>query len=149
MGTFAEYIAEAFHSEVCLNWSLRSTSHAVASFAVSSVSVQVSFEQREVNGDWHVGFEVVRGDLPERTHLAFRIFNGVFQAVREFIDVREPEVLVLVSKDPDLANIYGTYLRRERPRIEELGYSIEGPHRVDPYTQFSLRRVRSSGWKPQ
>ena len=26
--------------------------------------------------------------------------------------------------------------------IEALGYAVEGPHRVDPYTEFTLRRMR-------
>jgi hypothetical protein len=119
----------------------------VATFDVRTLHVEVSFEQREPDGPWHVAFNVVAGDPAERTASAFRVFNGVFQAVREFIETREPEIVVFISKDEDVAGIYGTYLRREKTAIEALGYVVEGPHRVDPYTEFTLRRVRPSGWR--
>ncbi len=148
MASFAEFIAENFHSEVDLIWKLIGTTHAVAAFSVRSLRVEVSFEQRETNGPWHVAFNVIAGGAKEGAHSAFRIFNGVFQAVREFVETREPEVVVFISKDEDVAGIYRTYLRREQSAIEALGYVIEGPHQVDPYTEFTLRRTRPSGWKP-
>ena len=149
MLTFAEIIVESFHSEVVVNWKLKSTEHAVAAFTVKSIAVEVDFEQRERDGPWHIGFNTVGGAAADRTNmtLGFRIFNGVFQAVREFIDTREPKVVVFIAKDEDLTNIYEAYLRREKMSIEEMGYKLEGPHRVDPYTQWTLRRVNPSGWK--
>ena len=147
MASFAEYIAENFHSEVALIWKLIGPTHAVAAFEIRTLRVEVSFEQRELNGPWHVAFNVLTGEPAERTASAFRVFNGVFQAVREFVETREPEVVVFISKDEDLAGIYETYLRREKKPIEGLGYAIEGPDRVDPYTQFTLRRQRPSGWR--
>lgn len=149
MQQFAEFIAESFYSEVPLNWKLKSPTHAAATFAVKTVLVEVSFEQREHNGPWHVAFNTLTGELLDRTNmtLAFRIFNGVFQAVREFIETREPAAVVFISKDEDLGGIYQTYLRREKVAIEELGYKLEGPRRIAPYTEFTLRRVTPSGWK--
>ena len=58
--------------------------------------------------------------------LAFRVFNGVFQAVREFMERREPEMLVFVAEDDDVANIYATYLRRDRNAMDDLGYELMG-----------------------
>lgn len=107
MPRFAESIAEEFHSEVDLNWSLRSTTHAVALFEVRTIAVEVDFEQREPG----------------------------FQAVREFTETREPEILVFIAKDEDLASIYQTYLRREAAGLEAQGYRLEGPHKVEPYTE--------------
>lgn len=40
--------------------------------------------------------------------------------------------------------MYGTYLRRERSYIEELGFKVEGPHYVAPYTEWTLRGIRAS-----
>jgi len=149
MPTFAESIAESFHSEVDVNWSLKSTTHAVATFTVKTVAVEVDFEQRENGGPWHVAFNTLRANMADRTNvaLAFRIFNGVFQAVKEFIDTREPELMVFIAKDEDLAAIYQTYLRREGADLEEMGYQLEGPHRVEPYTEWTLRRVKPSAWR--
>ena len=149
MPAFAELIAESFKSEVSVNWKLHSAAHVVASFAVKSIAVEVHFEQREHQGPRHVAFNTAHGEIADRTNmtLAFRIFNGVFQAVREFVEVREPEIMIFVAKDEDLAIIYETYLRREKNSVEELGYRIEGPHKVAPYTEWLLRRVKTSGWR--
>ena len=151
MQTFADIIAESFHSEVEVIWKLKSATHAIAAFNVKSIAVEVGFEQREQCGPWHVGFNSAQGEVADRTNmtLAFPIFNGVFQALREFIDTREPEAVVFIAKDEDLATVYEAYLRREKNRIEEIGYELEGPHRVDPYTEWTLRLVEPSGWKAQ
>ncbi len=66
-------------------------------------------ERRGSGGPWHVTFEVAKGDSTEIAHSAFAIFNGVFQGVAEFIEVREPETLVFATRD-ELANICQTYL---------------------------------------
>ena len=149
MPTFAESIAESFHSEVDVNWSLKSTTHAVAAFTIKTVAVEVDFEQRELRGPWHVGFNTLRADMADRSNvtLAFRIFNGVFQAVKEFTETREPEILVFIAKDEDLASIYQTYLRREAAGLEQLGYRLEGPHNVEPYTEWTLRRIVPTAWR--
>ncbi len=149
MATFSESIAESFHSEVDVNWSLKSTTHAVAVFTVKTVAIEVDFEQRENGGPWHVAFNTLRADMTDRTNvtLAFRIFNGVFQAVREFIDTREPDLMVFIAKDEDLAAIYRTYLRREAADLDQLGYRLEGPHKVEPYTEWTLRRTKPSAWR--
>jgi hypothetical protein len=146
MESFAEFAAENFHSEASLIWKLVGSTRAVAEFPVEALKVEVSFEQREENGPWHVAFDVIRGDARETAHQAFRIFNGVFQAVREFIETRQPEIVVFISKNEGLAGIYETYLRREKGSMEMLGYRLEGPDRVDPYTQYTLRRTTPSGW---
>ena len=149
MSSFAEIVAESFHSEVGVNWRLESVHRAVATFSVKTVQVQVDFEQQEPDAGWHVGFNTVRGEISDRSFatLAFRIFNGVFQAIREFIEVRQPELMLIVAKDEDLAGIYRTYLRREKSALENLGYKLEEPQQINPYTQWLLRRSRPADWK--
>ena len=56
MASFAEFIAENFHSDADLIWRLEGPSRAVAVFEAGSLSVEVAFEQREANGPWHVAF---------------------------------------------------------------------------------------------
>ena len=147
MPSFADLIAENYYSETSLTWKLNGPTCAVAEFSVEALKVEVSFEQREDRGPWHVAFNVIRGDAVEGVVQSFRIFNGVFQAVREFVETREPPLVVFITKRDALAGIYETYLRRERSVIESLGYTVEGPDRVDPYTQYTLRRVRPSEWR--
>ena len=146
MQRFAEFMAESFNSNVPVAWDLSGASRAVASFTVDSVKTTVSFERRTADGPWHVVFEVEKGERTEIAHSAFAIFNGVFQAVQEFIEVREPATIVFATKRDELANIYQTYLRKWTPELERLGYQLEGPIRVEPYTEFMLTRVRPSGW---
>lgn len=147
MRTFAEYMAESFNSNAKLVWDYPRRSYATATFGVDGIRVIVSFEQRDTNGPWHVVFEVDQNDSTTAVHSSFEIFNGVFQAVEEFIEVREPETMVFATKRDKLAGIYQTYLRKESSKLAKLGYSLEGPYRVDPYMEFVLKRVKPSGWK--
>jgi len=148
MQTFAEFMAESFHSDTRLTWNYLNPSHATATFHVDGIKVTVSFERRDPDGPWHVVFEVAQGESTEVAHSAFEIFNGVFQSVEEFVGVREPEIVVFATKRDKLAGIYQTYLRKESDTLKELGYELEGPVRVDPFMEFTLRRVKPSAWKP-
>ena len=138
MQRFAEFMAESFHSSARLTWDYPRRSYATAKFSVDDIKVLVSFEQKEADGPWHVAFEVDKNDTTAAVHSAFEIFNGVFQAVEEFAEVREPETLVFATKRDKLAGIYQTYLRKESPTLERLGYDLEG---------FVLKRVKQSAWK--
>src|SRR6202050_3871707 len=121
MQTFAEYIAESFHSNAKLVWNYPRRSHATVTFGVDGIKVIVCFEQRDAIGPWHVIFEVDQSDSTAAVHSSFEIFNGVFQAVEEFIAVREPEAIVFATKRDKLAAIQ-TYLRKESSKLESLGY---------------------------
>ena len=147
MQTFAEYMAESFNSSAKLVWDYPRRSRATATFGVDSIKVIVSFEQSDASGPWHVVFEVDQGDSTAAVHSSFEIFNGVFQAVEEFIEVREPETMVFATKRDKLAGIYQTYLRKEASKLDKLGYRPEGPYQVDPYMEFVLKRVKPSGWQ--
>ena len=140
MQSLAEFMAESFHSNTPLTWDLTGLSRVTASFVVDSVKTVVSFERREADGPWYVAFEVDKGERTEIAHSAFAIFNGVLQATEEFLTVREPEIIIFATKRDELSGIYQTYLRREAETLAKLGYQLEGPIRVDPYTEFVLRR---------
>jgi hypothetical protein len=146
MQTFAEYMAEFFESRPSLVWRYPREGLAQAGFTADSVRVMVSFEQREPAGPWHVVFEVEPANSTDVAYSAFEIFNGVFSAMEEFIGVREPESVVFATKRDKLAGVYGTYLRKESGKLSGLGYRLEGPRRIDPFVEFTLRRERPSGW---
>jgi hypothetical protein len=74
---------------------------------------------------------------------AFAIFNRLFEAVAEFIEVRELETLVFATKRDELASIYQTYLPKGSTKIEELDCRLEGPIRVDPYGKASNSSVEN------
>ena len=144
---FAETVAEFFQSTTTLVWRTESTVHTVATFTVKSLEVDVDFEQRSQDGPWHVGFNVGGGEPVDQMNMApaFRIFNGVFQAVWEFVECREPETLVFVAEDDDLAGVWATYLHRDRNALEALGYELRGPDRVGQNSEWTVRRVKCSG----
>lgn len=147
MSSFAEFVAENFASTVDLFWDPPQRGFATARFSIRNVAVTVSFEQMEPQSPWRVSFSAERGQPTEVANAAFELFNGVMQAMEEFLDVRQPEVLVLVSKIEQLSRIYETYLRRDATRIERLGYRIESTAKADPYAEFTLRRTRPSEWR--
>jgi hypothetical protein len=138
MQSFAEFMAESFNSSARLTWDYPRRSYATAKFSVDDIKVVVSFEERAADGPWHVLFEVDKNDTTAAVHSAFEIFNGVFQAVEEFAEVREPETLVFATKRDRLAGIYQTYLRKESATLERRGYKLEG---------LMLKRMKPSGWK--
>jgi len=118
MQTFAEFMAESFRSDTPLTWNYPNPSSVTATFHADRIKVTVVLEGREPDGPWLVAFEVDQGDSTEVAHSAFEIFNGVFQSFEEFVSVKD------------------------------LGYELKGPVRVDPFMEFTLRRVKPSGWKP-
>jgi hypothetical protein len=147
MSSFAEFVAENFESAVNLFWDNPRQGLATARFSVRNMPVTVSFEQMEPQSPWRISFTVERGQPTEVANAAFELFNGVMQAMEEFLDIRQPEVLVLGSKTEQLSRIYEIYLRREATRIERLGYRIKAPVNADPYAEFTLRRTRPSEWR--
>jgi hypothetical protein len=144
MQTFAEFVAESFHSEVSLNWNQTRPHLVTATFAVDGIKVVVTFEQRQESPAWDVVFEVAHSDSIATVHSSFEIFDGVLQAVTQFVEVRQPHLLVLAIKPTSptrdkLANIYRTYLRRESATLETLGYQLDSSQPCGP----TLRRALS------
>jgi hypothetical protein len=141
---FAELIAESFYSMADITWDLVSSRAGlvVAHFRLNDIEVEVRFEER---GQWTVSFEVLRG-ASKAIYTAFHIFNGVFQAVEEFLETRNPGILVFATKRQELADIYELYLRREQGRIAALGYRLEPVSKVDPYREYTLLRITPSKW---
>ena len=142
---FAELIAESFYSMADITWDLVSSRPGlvVAHFRLNDIEVEVRFEER---GQWTVSFEVLQGSSSQTAYTAFHIFNGVFQAVEEFLETRNPDILVFATKRQELADIYELYLRREQDRIAAIGYRLEPVSRVDPYREYTLRRSTPSKW---
>ncbi len=149
MATFAESIAQAFFSETLLTWHLDNDQHAVATFKVGPAHVEVKFERKEADGPWYVSFDVEKPTDPLFVHFAFHIFNGVFDAVEEFLAVRAPSLMIFATKREELASIYETYLRRENERIRNLGYELAPRTAISPYTEFVLRRQSPTLWREQ
>jgi hypothetical protein len=111
------------------------------------LGVSVNFEQREPDGPWYASFEVEGIDLQSGVRSAFDIFNGVVQAIEEFLSVRQPQSLVIAAKEDRLGRIYETYLRREPKSIADLGYQLVSAEKVHPFSEFRLERAKPSDRK--
>ncbi|MBC7926984.1 MAG: hypothetical protein H7039_15150, partial [Bryobacteraceae bacterium] len=99
---FAEFIAENYESAVDLYWDYAREGLVTARFGVKDgTAVTVTFESFAEAG-WRTGFIVEKGDVAQVVFSAFAIFNGVMQALAEFLAVRQPQIVVLVSKDDQL-----------------------------------------------
>ena len=149
---FAEFVAAEYRSTVELTWDYPHVGYAVARFTPAGadkllLNVTVEFELREAEGPWYASFNVQGIDVSAGVRAAFDIFNGVIQAIEEFLSVRQPGTMVIVSNDEQLGRIYQTYLRREAAAIEKLGYRVEPAEHIEPYTEFTLKRVKPSEWR--
>ncbi len=139
--TLTESVLASFDSDAQITWDLASPKEALARFQVEEITVEVSFRQ-EGEG-WDVAFTTSEPS----TTLAFRIFAGVFQAVKEFLSIREPEQLRFSSKDVSLGRLYENYLGRNNTELRELGYTMAEPARSNPLTSFLIVKATPSAWK--
>ena len=115
MDFFAEAVLTTFDSNTQLRWDLSSRSEAAAKFSMAEALVTTTFERAE-GPEWRVEFDVEPADsLPLK--MAFCVFSGVFKAVREFLENRQPEKLMFASKNQDLGLLFETYLRSKTQRF--------------------------------
>ncbi len=151
MSILAEALIAAFDSNVQLLWSAgRDASGAglaQARFDVAGVRVETTFIETGRN-EWRVAFEAAsQATASENIHASIRVFSGVFQAVREFLEVRQPERLVFASKEEDLGQLCEEYLQRQDTPLHQLGYRMVPPVRMAPLTEFAIEKTTPSEWK--
>ena len=146
MSVLAEAMIAAFDSSTKITWATRGLRTALASFTYRDLLVTVTFAQ--VNGEeWQVGFDVApdSASVNAGVHNSIRIFSGVFQAVREFLEVRQPARLVFASKQEALGHLYETYMQRQDTELAQLGYRMVIT-RVEPLVEFALKKLTPSAW---
>ncbi len=108
---------------VRLRWEDKGLDRVDAAFQTESIAVRVTFELGDHG--WHCGFKV-KSDNPKDTVVyAFQVFGGVFQAVQDFLMIREPAAVIFSTTKPQLAVIYRSYLSRHRDWIEGRGYRLD------------------------
>lgn len=107
--------------------------------------VTTTFE-RSGGPEWRVGFEVNPSNSVPIT-LALRIFSGVLQAVREFLDVRQPKKLIFSKENEDLGSLYKAYLAIQDTALHSLGYQMTTPNESPLVTEFTTIKLLPSRWK--
>ena len=147
MSALAEAMISAFDSDAKVIWTTAGVGTAIATFTHNGLLVTTTFEN--VGGaEWQVGF-IISPELQSANAVAqssIRIFSGVFQAVREFLEVRQPMRLVFASKNEALGSLYETYLGRQHSELRDLGYRMV-KMRVDPLAEYALEKDTPSAWR--
>jgi len=151
MGVLAEAFIAAFDSNTELTWTTGGATtgqgEAIARFEISGTRVDTTFTETGEN-HWRVGFDVIsKASALENIHASIRIFSGVFQAVREFLEVRQPQELVFASKEEGLGRLYEEYLQRQESPLRVLGYRMVAPVKSSPLAEFAIVKTTPSEWK--
>jgi hypothetical protein len=88
-----------------------------------------------------------KASASENIHASIRVFSGVFQAVREFLEVRQPERLVFASKEEALGHLYEEYLQRQDTSLRQMGYRTVSPVKISPLVEFAIEKTTPSEWR--
>jgi hypothetical protein len=143
MSTLAEAIISAFDSSPEITWTTDGVDRALACFEVTGTLVETAFTATGKQ-EWRVSFEVsANTSVPE----SIRILSGVFQAVHEFLAVRQPERLVFAAKAESMGQIYETYLARRDSDFRDLGYRTAPPTKSSPVVEFVVEKSSPSAWR--
>lgn len=147
MSILAEAFIAAFDSNTELTWTTAGANEAITRFEVSGLRVAATFTETGMNG-WRVPFDVAStASASESVHASIRVFSGVFQAVREFLETRQPQRLVFASKEEALGRLYEEYLRKQDTSLHQLGYRMISPLRSSPPMDFTIEKTTPSEWK--
>jgi hypothetical protein len=147
MSILAEALIAAFDSNTKLTWGTEGPGRAIARFNVPGARVGTTFTETSTN-EWRIGFEVTsNASASENIHASIRIFSGVFQAVCEFLEVRQPERLVFASKEEALGHLYEEYLQRQGTPLQQMGYRMVSPVKISPLAEFAIEKATPSEWK--
>jgi hypothetical protein len=148
MGALAEAIITAFDSNTEIAWTTKGPSVAIASFTEGAAKVTTTFSKTR-GTEWQVAFDVAsdRRSANEIAQSSIRIFSGVFQAVREFLEVRQRVTLVFASKNEPLGELYEVYLKRQDTTLAQMGYEMEPVTKSSPSAEFTIRKTTSSAWR--
>jgi hypothetical protein len=144
---FLESILSSFDSQASIVWNPRSPAEAEASFALHGERITVLFTETRA-GEWRVGFEVAKStqSTSDLVRSSIRIFSGVFQAVEEFLTIRQPERLVFASKEEGLGRLYEAYLSRQDTNLRGLGYETEHTTKASPLAEYAIVKATPSAW---
>jgi hypothetical protein len=142
MGVLADSLIAVFDSDTNLTWTTEGLNRVIASLEHRNAHIKTTFDKIS-DDQWRVGFE---SDQNSTLASAIRIFNGVFQSVREFLEVRQPMSLLFSSKAQDLGELYDEYLKRQDTMLAQMGYEME---QVEAATlpEFTIRKKAPSDWR--
>ena len=114
---------------------------------MSGVRVETAFTET-VKNEWRVGFDVNSKSSPsDSIHASIRVLSGVFQSVREFLEVRQPGRLVFASKEEALGHLNEEYLQRQDAPLRQMGYRMVSSVKMTPLAELVIEKATPSEWK--
>lgn len=120
MDMLAEAIVATFDSHPEVEWYQLFSTEPVATFWAEDDIVLVRFQEAG-ESTWRVSFKVGSAKTPTQLVLnSVRILSGAFHAVREFIEHRQPERLLLDSEP--LGTLFEVYLSQAGTKLRQMGY---------------------------
>lgn len=129
MSILAEAFIAAFDADTELTWTMTGTTEVIARFEHSGMRVATTFAETGGHA-WRVAFDVTSSvSASESIHSSIRVFSGVFQAVREFLETRQPQRFVFASKEEALGRLYEEYLQKQDTSLRRSGYRMIPPLR--------------------
>jgi hypothetical protein len=148
MGAFADSVVASFDSSPEIQWPLLSTQEARAQFRVDKQMVVVTFSHVS-DVAWRASFDVERVSSTTPTDLvsnSFTILSGVFHAVQEFLEVRQPQELTFASKNEAMGKLYESHLKRNTRVLSDLGYEVAPAAKMSPFTDFTIVKTTPSAY---
>jgi hypothetical protein len=144
----AEAVVASFHSHPEVKWVQLATSEAKGLLPRGGDTVLVDFQKAD-EITWRASFEVedCSKTPTEIGRNSVFILSGVFHAVREFLELRQPERLTFASKDESLGNLYETYLSPEGTTLHQMGYRVTPAMKASPLTDFQIEKTSPSDWQ--
>jgi hypothetical protein len=142
MGALADSLIDVFDSNTNLIWTTEGLKKVIASFEHENAYIKTTFDKIS-DDEWRVGF---KSDRNPTLAAAIRVFSGVFQAVRGFLEVRQPMTLLFASEAQDLGELYEAYLKRQDTTLAQMGYEMDQVQAA-ALTKFMIRKKAPSDWQ--
>jgi hypothetical protein len=138
----ADSLIDVFDSNTNLIWTTEGLRKVIASFEHENAHIKTTFGKIS-DDEWRVGF---KSDRNPTLAAAIRLFSGVFQAVTEFLEVRQPMTLLFASEAQDLGELYDEYLKRQDTTLAQMGYEMDQVQAA-ALTEFTIRKKAPSDWQ--
>lgn len=144
MSVLAESILDTFPFDTSLVWATTGPAQATARFELDSSRVEVAFRETAKN-EWQVSYTVAATTIkPTMEWLSdsILIICGVFLAVIEFLEVRQPERLLFDKEHQDLVELFEAYLNGPDTDLKHMGYGRRPAAQISSVPPFRVEKRR-------
>ena len=149
MSVLAESILDTFQFDTSLVWATTGPAQATARFELDSSRVEVAFRETAKN-EWQVSYTVAATTIkPTMEWLSdsLLIICGVFLAVIEFLEVRQPERLLFDKEHQDLVELFEAYLNGSDTDLKHMGYGRRPAAQISSVAPFRVEKTTPSAWR--